>query len=228
MEQSSSDDSQFHLVDGVIVGNVYDKYATGNPIARRMMAGFLKAVADLYRRSAPRTVLEVGCGEGLLAQHLLGQEPRPNRFEACDLSIDLVRPDIDRFIKFRTASVYNLPYDSGEFDLVVCCEVLEHLERPERAMEELARVTRRGVLISTPREPLWRILNLLRGRYALQLGNTPGHIQHYNGHSLRRLIESRLRIVAERSPLPWVVMLAELDRSQATSAPDCSAIIRPE
>ncbi|MCA9694903.1 MAG: hypothetical protein KC636_35320, partial [Myxococcales bacterium] len=51
---------------GNIVGNTYDKYGSRNPIARALMAGFMRAVVGLYQEAAPRTALEVGCGEGKL------------------------------------------------------------------------------------------------------------------------------------------------------------------
>ena len=49
---------------GNIVGNVYDKYNTQNPIARALMRGFTDAVTDLYLETGARSVLEVGCGNG--------------------------------------------------------------------------------------------------------------------------------------------------------------------
>lgn len=201
---------------GVIVGNVYDKYGTKNPVARALMRGFLGAVTALYTRAAPKTVLEVGCGEGKLAQHLLDHAPRPDRFEACDLELGQIAPGLDPLIHFREASVYQLPYADDELDLVVCCEVLEHLDDPERGLAELARVARRAVLLSTPREPLWRALNVLRGKYLADLGNTPGHVQHFNARALTRLAERELHILERRQPLPWTVLLG---RVRDTSAP---------
>jgi ubiquinone/menaquinone biosynthesis C-methylase UbiE len=191
----------------VIVGNVYDKYGTKNPVARALMRGFLDAVTTLYARTAARSVLEVGCGEGHLAQHLVTHAPRPERFEACDLRLDKLIDDPDPLIRFREASVYQLPYDDAAFELVVCCEVLEHLDDPKRGLAELCRVASRAVLLSTPREPLWRALNLLRGKYLRELGNTPGHVQHFGARELTRLAERYLEVSVRRQPIPWTVLL---------------------
>lgn len=190
-----------------VVGNYYDKYGTKNPIARALMSGFLGAVSDLYRRAAPRRVLEVGCGEGRLAHHLVTTCPAPEVFEACDVSIERVALDLDPRIGFREASIYDLPYAAGSFDLVVCCEVLEHLDQPARGLAEIARVSGRHVLLSTPREPIWRALNLMRGRYLGDLGNTPGHVQHWGARGLTRFVETELDVIATRQPLPWTVLL---------------------
>jgi ubiquinone/menaquinone biosynthesis C-methylase UbiE len=154
-------------------------------------------------------VLEVGCGEGKLADHLVRTGPRPDEFHAVDVALDRVPANIDPLVSFRSASIYELPYDDDRFELVVCCEVLEHLEHPARGLAELARVARRAVLISTPWEPVWRTMNVLRGKYVRELGNTPGHIQHFSRRGLIALARTRLTIVAKRTPLPWTVLLGE-------------------
>jgi len=70
-------------------------------------------------------------------------------------------------------------------------------------------VASRRVLISTPWDPVWRALNMARGRYLAALGNTPGHIQHFTRRSLERLARTRLRVLERRTPLPWTVLLGE-------------------
>ena len=200
-----------------VVGNVYDKYGTRNPLAAAMMRGFLNAVTQLYSRIAPATVLEVGCGEGRLAHHLLTCAPRPARFVASDVSLSAIDRGLDPIIELREASVDDLPFADRSFDLVVCCEVLEHLRDPRRGLAEVARVARRAVLVSTPREPLWRLLNIARGRYLTALGNTPGHVQHFSRGELERLARLSLRLVERRSPVPWTVLLGEPLRGVAGS-----------
>jgi len=191
---------------GVIVGNQYDKYGTRNPVARWLMDRFLAEVVALARHEAPRNALEVGCGEGKLAHHLVRAGVCSNQFTATDCSLERVDDMVDRRIYFAEASAYELPYADGHFDLVLCCEVLEHLERPATAMAELARVARLGVVVSTPREPLWRVLNMARGHYLDALGNTPGHIQHFSSAELVALAARELHVVTVRKPIPWTIV----------------------
>jgi SAM-dependent methyltransferase len=190
-----------------VVGNVYDKYGTRSPLARLLMDGFLTAVSELYSLAGPTTVLEVGTGEGRLAEHLLRSGARPRRFVATDLSTERVDRDIDPLIEIREASVYDLPFEDRSFDLVVCCEVLEHLERPSHGLAEVARVAERALLVSTPWEPVWRVLNLLRGAYWGSSGNTPGHVQHFSRRGLLRLAAPSMVVSHLRKPLPWTVLL---------------------
>ncbi len=196
---------------GNIVGNHEDKYASPNPIARLLVAGFLDAVTELFVLANPRgkSVLEVGCGEGKLANRLVRNAPTPARYLATDVSLDTLTPELDPRIETQVASAYALPFADQSFDVVVCCEVLEHLEDPARGLAELARVARERVLISTPWEPVWSAMNLARGKYLRSLGNTPGHVQQFSRKALERLAATELRILEMRTPLPWTVILGE-------------------
>ena len=200
---------------GVVAGNVYDKYGTSNPVARALMGGFLRAATELFSTSVARIVVEVGSGEGHLLAHLRPLKPGA-RFVGLELSRDLAREagqtHRDARTSFVAGSAYALPVAAGTVDALLCCETLEHLERPEDALLEVRRVLRpRGrALLSVPREPLWRALNLARGRYVTDLGNTPGHVGHYSAGSFSRLVHrAGLRVIARRTPLPWTLLLAE-------------------
>jgi len=186
-----------------VIGNFYDKYETRNPVAGKLMSDFIGSVKSLFLEARPDTFLEVGCGEGLLTQQLLDISVGPlNRVEACDLSLGRIAEGLDSSIVFKEASIFELPYEQNEFDLVVCCEVLEHIEDPASGLAELCRVARRAVLISTPWEPVWCILNLLRGKYISRLSNTPGHIQHFGRRDLINLAKTHLDDLRVKTPLP--------------------------
>ena len=93
-------------------------------------------------------------------------------------------------------------------DLVLACEVLEHLEQPAQALGEIERVCDSHALVSVPWEPVWRMLNMARCKYWSRLGNTPGHVQHFSRRAIRKLVGGHLQVVAERRPFPWTTLLA--------------------
>ncbi len=107
---------------------------------------------------------------------------------------------------FHAGSAYSLPYPDGAFELVCALEVLEHLERPAAGLEELARVSSRALVLSVPREPLWRALNVASGRYVRALGNTPGHVNHWSRRDFVRFAGRAGKIRRVRTPLPWTVV----------------------
>lgn len=190
-----------------IVGNFYNKYTTSNPIARWMTNNFLKSVSEHFNQFKPKNFLEVGCGEGYLANYLVDNSfEKLEKVIACDLDLNKVEKDLNPLISFQEGSVYELPFDDNEFDLVVCCEVLEHLEKPELALKEIARVSGRAVIISTPWEPVWCILNMMRGKYLTDFGNTPGHIQHFSRRDLLKLARRELGVEMVKKPIPWTII----------------------
>lgn len=185
-------------------GNHYNKYATRNPVARRMMKGFVEDLVALCRLGPHQEILEAGCGEGHLANRLIAPL-HPRRYTACDL-----RPESQMSLRapihYQQASIYELPFPDAHFDLVLACEVLEHLEDPRLAMSELCRVAKDAVIVSTPREPLWRALNVARGAYLKDAGNTPGHIQHFSRKGLWHICSPYLSDMEDRLPLPWTIV----------------------
>jgi len=189
-------------------GNVYDKYGTRNPIERMMVAGFIARITEAVRHTGARTVLEAGCGEGYVSGRLAAESDGA-RFFAFDLDQKVVaaaKADYPRVVFFRS-SVYDIPFPDCSVDLLIACEVLEHLDDPEKALKEMERVTRGYALVSVPREPLWRILNMMRLKYIGRLGNTPGHVRHWSKGGIVRLLSGWFDPVSVSSPLPWTVCL---------------------
>ncbi len=199
------------VTDGVVAGNTYDKYGTTNPVARRLMEGFDAGLFDLLGRTRPAaSVLEVGCGEGhvtaKLAAFFAGAELLGTDFSP--EIVEIARREHPE-LTFRVESVYDtaLRADGSRWDVVLACEVFEHLEHPERAIARLADVAAKAIVVTVPREPVWRALNLARGKYWGALGNTPGHIQHWSRASFVRMLSRHVDVVEFRSPLPWTQVL---------------------
>jgi 2-polyprenyl-3-methyl-5-hydroxy-6-metoxy-1,4-benzoquinol methylase len=196
---------------GVVVGNAYDKYNARNPLARQIMAGFHRALDELVGEVAPHSIHEVGCGEGFWVMHWLRQgiDARGSDFSA--QVIDLARMNASEeglpAEVFSRRSIYDLRAGEDSADLLVCCEVLEHLEDPGAGLEALQAVVRGQLILSVPREPLWRLLNMARGKYLGDWGNTPGHLQHWSRARFTDLVSGYFDIVRVRAPLPWTMLL---------------------
>lgn len=191
-------------------GNYYDKYRTANPIARRLMQGFLGAFDELSARVPVSDVLEIGCGEGELSIRLAR---RGFRVRGCDISAEIVEEACRRAVQanveatFRVQPIETIDVAAETAPLVVCCEVLEHLDDPLRGIDVLAELAQPYLLASVPREPLWRVLNMARGKYLGALGNTPGHLNHWSRGGFLRLLARRFDVIEARSPLPWTMAL---------------------
>lgn len=194
----------------IIAGNVYNKYESKNPVTKFLMKNFLNSLDEILKTLGVKKILEVGCGEGYLTNYIKDQL-NDIYIEGCDVSENIINiareiyPDIPFFI----SSAYKTAYKNSEFDLVIASEVLEHLDRPHKALEELSRITNRYCLFSVPWEPMWRILNLTRGKYLKHLGNTPGHVQHWTRKDFTSLLKDYFRIKELKKPFPWTMVLCE-------------------
>ena len=200
-------------VEEVPTGNTFDKYGSTNPVVRRLMARFEGTLAELFAQAAPESVLDVGCGEGVLT-HQWAQQLGERRIVGIDLDDEKLkaewttrqRPNLE----YRTMLAENMPFAENEFDVACAIEVLEHVPDPAHTVAEMARVARRHLLVSVPREPLWRMLNMARGAYLAQLGNTPGHVNHWSKRSFVQLLSQHGEVVEARSPFPWTMLLVRL------------------
>lgn len=199
--------------DGIVVGNAYDKYGSRNPIVRWIMHGFDKVLSDLVQKASPKSIHEIGCGEGywVLDWNRKGIKAIGSDFssQVIELARENAKAQGLEESLFNIRSVYDVEQIKDAADLIVCCEVLEHLEYPENALKTLQNITNNYIILSVPREPIWRGLNLLRGKYISDWGNTPGHIQHWSSKKIINLISEYFDIVEVKKPFPWTVLLCK-------------------
>ncbi len=174
--------------DGVVTGNTYDKYGSAQP-ARAAPDGRLRARPrrSCFGLADPGSLLDVGCGEGVLVERWARRLP-----ERRVVGIDLEEDSIQAGWAQRQAPEPRVPRAARRGPAVrrrrvrprvSAIEVLEHVPDPEHTLAEMARCAERHLLVSVPREPLWRALNMARGAYWRELGNTPGHLNHWSRRS---------------------------------------------
>jgi 2-polyprenyl-3-methyl-5-hydroxy-6-metoxy-1,4-benzoquinol methylase len=192
----------------VPTGNAYDKYATTNPIEQWMMRGFMRALDEALAALSPRRILEIGVGEG----HVMSRVR--SRFPGVPLvGVDLLDETLgdgwrEQDLACMFGDATRLPFGDDSFDLVLAIEVLEHVPSPGLALAELSRVCSGTFVASVPFEPIWRVGNMVRGRYVGQFGNTPGHVNHWTRWGFRRFVGTRFHVQQSFSPLPWTMVRA--------------------
>ena len=197
----------------VPTGNTYDKYGSSNPLVKRLMAGFHSTLDELFAQAAPRSILDVGCGEGVLTADW-AERLGDGRVVGIDLDDPKLRAEWEQRTRpnldFVVQEATSLPFRDGEFDLACATEVLEHVPEPEATVAEMARVASGHLLVSVPREPLWRALNVARGAYWRDLGNTPGHVNHWSKREFVALLSRYGTVEEARSPFPWTMVLVRV------------------
>ncbi len=200
--------------EGTVTGNTYDKYGSTNPVVRRLMARFEGTLDELFTQADPQSLLDVGCGEGVLTHQWAQRLGDERRVVGIDLDDPALHAEWAKRtapnLEYRVMKAENLPFGDAEFDAATAIEVLEHVPDAEHTVAEMARVAKRWLLVSVPREPLWRGLNMARGAYWKDLGNTPGHVNHWSKRSFVALLSRHGEVVQARSPFPWTMLLVRL------------------
>lgn len=187
-----------------------EKYLSQNPFVKAANKRFFETVDILLKKSKASNVIEAGCGEGMVIQFLKKKNQKV-KFTGFDVNRKLVKiaQQINPDSRIQTASIYQIPYPDNFFDLTLCLEVLEHLDRPGQALAELWRVTSKYAIVSVPCEPFFRLANMARLKYLARFGNTPGHINHWSKAGFQKFILEKFQIKKELYPFSWMIFLLE-------------------
>lgn len=189
----------------------YLKHTSGNPIQRFLLNNFKNSLFGLVKSRKPKRILDAGCGEGFILLDLMRN--KIGQFhEGVDNSADAIQlgkkmyPDLP----IKLGDIYSLKYPDNSIDMLVCTEVLEHLDDPRRALAELRRVTGKYLAISVPNEPFFVMANFMRGQYLAHFGNHPEHINHWSLPGFRKFLqENGFKVLVTRAPFPWTLILAK-------------------
>lgn len=187
----------------------YQKNTTQNPISKFFLNNFYSVLLQEVKALHPISVLDVGCGEGFTLAKLKKAKigKTLEGIEYVDDAITLGKK-LHPSLKIKKGTIYKLPYKANSFDVVLCTEVLEHLEDPEHALRELKRVTKKYLVLSVPNEPLFTIQRILRGKNVFKLGAHPEHIQHWSSNSFKQFVQKHVKIRSDKTPLPWTLVIA--------------------
>jgi SAM-dependent methyltransferase len=186
------------------------KYRRRSRVRRALIRRFVRRLHELILEAGPvSSMLEIGIGEGFLSGYLSETLPTV-RFCGVDASASSLARLAQLFprIETRVGDACDLSGLAGPFDLVLCAEVLEHLPRPERALDAIASLGPRRAILTVPHEPFFRLSNLASGANVTRWGNDPEHLQHYGTRSFRELLSSRFDVLTLATSYPWILALA--------------------
>lgn len=182
------------------------KYSSSNPLKRILLDRFLFRLMAQIEKTEVSSLLDVGCGEGFVAQRILSKQSLDyTGVDLSDLAITHARQQ-NPTGKFQCASAYALPFQNNQFDASICVEVLEHLDEPEKAVEELCRVTKGPVIFSVPNEPFFQLGNLVGLSHIPTLGNPPDHVNQWSTKTFAAFLSPFVAIQHIEKPFPWQIL----------------------
>lgn len=189
------------------IGQAVERFVPGTADGELIEVEHLARYRWAGQLVAGRTVLDAGCGVGYGTAMLAGAGAR--EVVGLDLSADAVeaaRRTAPANASFHVGDVHALPFDDGRFELVVCFEVIEHVESQDEVIGELARVLAPGgvLAISSPNRDVY------------PAGN-PHHLHEYVPEELRSAVAAHFEHVQLRRQHAWLAS-AVLDDEQAADA----------
>jgi 2-polyprenyl-3-methyl-5-hydroxy-6-metoxy-1,4-benzoquinol methylase len=186
------------------------KHESRNPIQRALIDNFHAKVVEMVRRARPSTILELGCGEGYVLSALrdAGIDASLTGIELDDRAARIARERLGDKATIEQRDARDLAADGRRFDMVMMLEVLEHIPNPAQMLPIVDSLTNGWVLLSVPWEPVFRGLNLLRGKNVTRLGNDPDHINHWGRTGFEKFVGGRFDVVTTPQVFPWTMVLA--------------------
>jgi ubiquinone/menaquinone biosynthesis C-methylase UbiE len=192
-----------------------EKYQKANVLTVFVIKRFFKSLAKVIQGGHYKSVLDVGCGEGVPLLNILSDLQSTNCINGVDfdeIKLLMIKNNIPQG-NFVKGNIYNLPYKSKTFDLIFCLEVLEHLSYPKKALEEIKRVSSQDILFSVPDEPLWSFLNVVCLKYIRNFFNTPGHCQKWSSRNFQKLVKKYFKIKLVKKVIPWTVVFCSKEKT---------------
>lgn len=150
-----------------------------------------------------RRILDIGCGEGITLQKLL------YRFPEKDISgIDVSRANVEICKKYglpvKQGSVYDLEFGNESFDCCILTEVIEHLEYPLKAVQEIYRVLRKsGLLILLfPNDFTFKLARILTLKFREAFYDYK-HLRQWTPGEIREILTGKGFLIVEQRSIPF-------------------------
>ncbi len=147
----------------------------------RCLAGW-----SVLPRGKLRSLVDVGCGDGSFCGWV-AQRRKVDRIVGADVSGPRLARARSRFpdVEFVEAKVPTLPFQDNEFHATTCIQVLEHVEDPEVALYELARISSKYVIVSVPYKEK---LQTLLCPWCLRKFPASGHLHSFDAEKLSCMV----------------------------------------
>ena len=198
----------------------FEKHTTKNPLKKLMVDGLnKKIISDLaliskHIKGEKITILDAGCGEGFTDELLLSEIDNISvtGFDYSDQALEYARK-MNPSVEYIQGNINHLPFEDKSFDIVLCTEVLEHLDSPDKALSEIFRVAKKCVYITVPHEPWFCMGNLLVLKNVKRLGNPIDHVNHWTVASFGKFLKNTMgdRAVWKMGrSFPWIIACGKI------------------
>jgi len=164
----------------------------------------------LSRIGEGKSILDLGCGEGITLEKILRQFPGRNIL-GIDASVEKMRICKDHQLPARQGSAYALDLEDQTWDCCLFLEVVEHLLEPQNALREIHRVLRKGglLLVIFPHDWLFKAARLAFLKFK-EAFSPSGHVKQWTPEEMGKTLEEVGFTLEEKICLPFGFWLFSL------------------
>lgn len=138
-----------HQIIEQVPPDYYQKGIKNNFFQKYWHTRKLREVNKLITNEGKIKILDVGCASGWFLNEIIKQKPRSKGY-----GIDIYKEGINYGKKkypkliLKKANAEKIPFPANTFDIVICTEVLEHVENPSKVLKEIKRVlNKKGIAV---------------------------------------------------------------------------------
>lgn len=183
---------------------------------------------EILKKYSNGNILDLGCGDGTHARGVY--DLSVGNVFGIDISDYIISraKDMHPGIKFKRASAYKLPYKDNFFDFIYSIDIIEHLDYPEKMLEEASRVLKDGgvFVIQTPNYPVKRLYDfynsISKKGFNRSIKDDPTHFYKFTSFKLKKMcsryftvigfktrnifLENRLKFLKnKKNKMPWIL-----------------------
>lgn len=187
-----------------------------HPVVKAFVAPKIKFIQKNINLTKDTTLLDVGCGNGFFTFYFA---------KICDVTgLDFSKQmlAINPHSKLIYGQAENLPFSDKSFDIVFCSNLLHHLDKPKKAMQEMKRVSKKYIIISEPNRnnPLLFCFNLMKKQERGALKFTKNYLVRLGQDLGLEKVNCRISgmIFPNKTPSALLSVLKKLDFAQPFGA----------
>lgn len=198
-------------------GNI-DKYRTNNKLKRAVIEKFdrkiIYLISTINEKEELSSLLDAGCGEGIVANMISENFPKlkVTGIDGAKEAVEYANSQYPNITVLKD-NLYDLSFEDSSFDIVICSEVLEHLEEYPIAINELLRVAKSKIIVTVPNEPWFCLGNLASLHNVSRLGNPIDHVNHWTHCGFKKMLNKQLKGVRDiqfYKSFPWQIAVIDI------------------